>query len=113
MPKEAALAAVSSLVWFVVFSTQAAMIVGKHDHFPTILRLLFAATVERGQTRKWLSGMAAGVFAAIGQAPVFVVAIYRGGVSDPVAQLLLVGETIAVFAWVLLLRHWVRSSARV
>lgn len=111
MAQEAALAAVSSLVWFVVFSTQAAMIVGKIDRFPTILRFLFAMKVERGPTRRWLAGLGAGVFAALGQAPVLVVAVYRGEALDPLSRLLLVGEAVAVFAWVMLLRRWARSSS--
>lgn len=107
--QEAAIAAVSSLIWFVVYSTAGAIVVGEPDRFPAILRCLFAPGIERGPTRKRLSAAAAGVFAALGQAAVVAVAA-RGDALDPVARLILGGEVVAVVFWMLLLRRWLRSS---
>jgi hypothetical protein len=110
--EEAAIAAFCSFVLFVVFSTQAAVLAGRFDAFPIVLRHLLAPSVaEGGPTRRPVLAISAAVFAAIGQSPVLAVAGYRGAQLGVVAILLLVGEAVAAVAWVLALRHWMKVSA--
>lgn len=107
--EEAALAAGSSLIVFVVFSTQAAMRVGRFDRFPDALRQLFAsANTAAGRKPRWTAVVS--LFAAIGQSPVFVVALHRGEDLGFASRLLLFGEVVAAGVWVLLLVRWAKPS---
>lgn len=82
------------------------MLFGPDDRFPAILRMVFRTEKP---TPRWRTATGAGVFALIGQAPVLLVAT-RVADLGLISRLLLGGELLAVIAWVLLLRHWVRSS---
>jgi hypothetical protein len=109
--EEAAIAAGSSLVMFVVFATQAAMRVGRFDRFPGALRRLFAsASTAAGRKRRWI--VATSLFAAVGQSPVLVVALYRGEHLGFASRLLLGGEVVVAVVWMLLLLRWVRRPRR-
>jgi hypothetical protein len=108
--EEAAIAAACGLVLFIVFSTEAAMRVGRLEGFQGPLRQLFGPTDTVGPTRRRVSAFGASVFAAFGQSVVLAVALYRGADLGLVSILLLGLEVVAAFAWVVLLAHWVRAS---
>jgi hypothetical protein len=110
--EEAAIAAGCSLIWFVVFSTQAAMRVGRLDGFPVFLRHIFPSAEDPlGPARHRVAALTAGVFAALGQTPVLAVALYRGATLGMASLLLLVGEIVLAIAWIVLLARWIRASA--
>lgn len=110
--EEAALASGSSLVLFVVFSTQAAMRLGRFERFPVILWRPFAPGVELGPVRRWIAIVGASTFAAVGQSLVLAVVAYRGDELGLAARLMVGGELVAAFVWVLLLGKWVRASSK-
>ena len=111
--EEAALAAGSSFVIFFALSTHAALRLGRSERFPITLQQVYGPRKSAGRsTRNWRAAIGYGVLAVLGQGPVLVVAQYRWDELGLVSRLLLGGELVAAFSWVLLLWMWVRSSSR-
>jgi hypothetical protein len=108
--QEALVAAGCSLVVFVVFSTEAAMRAGRPSGFPVPLRQLFASETAVGPTGRRVAVVGASVFAALGQAPVLAVGLYRRNDLGVASLLLLGGEVVAALIWVLVLARWMRAS---
>ena len=77
---------------------------------PGPLRQLFGRPDTIGPAARRVTAIGPGVFAAVGQSVVFVVALYRGADLGLVSIPILGIEVAAVLAWVVLLARWIRSS---